>query len=354
MTHSKHSQTEQPELKEIWLLNLVPKVAAGRWLSATVIFVVIAAIVSLTNLSLPENTSGLSWSAGLFFCVIVAYIVPIFQFITQKTEQAFDAITNSFDLSVTPFDGTEQGLKQTLLPDIQQARLAISHKTPKWIYITLCLAIALWLLQSWFLSGGWEGILLALNHSMGTAIGLFIPLLIWLTMLVAITSLVDNARLFRRVAQSIEIDVYNTQQLHPFGNMAVSSTLVVIGSQASFSLMWLEAGTDPWTTTPGLITTSCAIAYLFFAPTLPIHRAIKTAKRRELTQLQAKIDAIDKATMQYVEVAPLLTIRREIQQVSEWPFDLGIIAKFILYLVIVPMTWIGAALIENVVDFFIS
>jgi hypothetical protein len=41
---------------------------------------------------------------------------------------------------------------------------------------------------------------------------------------------------------------------------------------------------------------------------------------------------------------------QEISQVSTWPFDLGNIARLALYLIIPPLTWAGAALIENVVD----
>ena len=46
----------------------------------------------------------------------------------------------------------------------------------------------------------------------------------------------------------------------------------------------------------------------------------------------------------------LLAYRREIAGVSEWPFDLGAMSRLGLYLVIPPLTWVGAALIENLVE----
>ena len=49
-------------------------------------------------------------------------------------------------------------------------------------------------------------------------------------------------------------------------------------------------------------------------------------------------------------LASLLVYRREIMMVSTWPFDLGNIAKLSFYMIIPPLTWVAAALIENLVD----
>ena len=50
------------------------------------------------------------------------------------------------------------------------------------------------------------------------------------------------------------------------------------------------------------------------------------------------------------QLSPLLSYRREIAGVSTWPFDMGNLTTLMLYLIIPPVTWIGAALIENLVD----
>ena len=51
---------------------------------------------------------------------------------------------------------------------------------------------------------------------------------------------------------------------------------------------------------------------------------------------------------------PLLALRREVLNTPEWPVDLSLLARLSLYLIIVPLTWIGAALIENIVDVFVA
>ncbi len=95
------------------------------------------------------------------------------------------------------------------------------------------------------------------------------------------------------------------------------------------------------------------------APVWPIHIALRKFKRAELARVQEEIDSRRQDQPQsswhsHEAVAPLLTYRREIASVPEWPFDLSIMVRFGLYLVIVPLTWIGAALIENLVELFVG
>ena len=52
----------------------------------------------------------------------------------------------------------------------------------------------------------------------------------------------------------------------------------------------------------------------------------------------------------YGDLAPLLLYRREITAAPEWPFDTSVMGRLALYLVIPPLTWVGAALIEMLVD----
>ena len=52
----------------------------------------------------------------------------------------------------------------------------------------------------------------------------------------------------------------------------------------------------------------------------------------------------------YESLEPLLILRREVLSAPEWPFDTTTMGRLALYLIIPPLTWIGAALIEIVVD----
>ena len=132
---------------------------------------------------------------------------------------------------------------------------------------------------------------------------------------------------------------------------------MVIGAMVLFPIMWLGPSTSIWTTVPGLIPTTSALVFLFLAPIWPVHLALRDIKRAEIDRVQQQITTPRRAgdgDPDYPSLAPLLAYRREIASTSEWPFDLSIVTRFGLYLIIVPLTWIGAALIENLVDVFID
>ena len=176
---------------------------------------------------------------------------------------------------------------------------------------------------------------------------------VWLVMTVVLAGLMDNAIVFARIARQSVVDLLNTAALTPFARVAVSSTLAVIGAQASFPLMLISGSASPSTYIPGLIATCGPMFVLFLLPVWPIHRAIAVAKRERLRELNHAIsqapvpDLAKPKTLK--RLSPLLALRREIQQVSEWPFDTSVVSRLGLYLIIPPLTWVGAALIENLV-----
>ncbi len=318
----------------------MPAAAGGRWWCAAAIFTVLLSVFWIAGTLEHQGEGFPSWPAALFFCVILAYITPVFHYITSRTEQAFDDLAPHLDLD-------EEALATQ--------RSHIACKPRRWVVGNTLLGVALWVFQSWMLAGGWSGMAHTMTLNATAVVMALGPLPVWVFMTCALYALTDNALLFRELSRHVEVDLLDTRALTPFGRMAVSSTLMVIGSQASFPIMWLGATTDPWTTIPGMIGTSTVLLFLFVAPVWPIHRAIRTAKQAELARLQNEINEVrrQRADADYAMLNPLLAFRREIAGTPDWPFDLGIMARFGLYLVVVPLTWIGAALIENLVDVFL-
>jgi hypothetical protein len=288
----------------------------------------------------PNGTQRYGWPLAIFFCAVIAYVIPVFHLITEHTVKAFDDLAPYLTLDTAT---------------CSRMRSSISHKSRSWLIVTLAIATSLWHFQGWLLQGGINAMMYQLTSSPSSFLNAVIPLLVWLTMTTAITCLVQNARIFRQLTFNIDIDLLNTNALTPVGRMAVSSTLMVIGSQASFSIMWLGGSANPWTTIPGLLTTSAALVYLMVAPVWPLHKALKQAKAQEIALVQSQINTYTQRKIpDYADITSLLTYRREISSIHEWPLDISVIARLVLYLVIVPLTWVGAALIEKAVDLFVS
>lgn len=53
------------------------------------------------------------------------------------------------------------------------------------------------------------------------------------------------------------------------------------------------------------------------------------------------------------EIVPLISYKREITAIPSWPFDVSAITRLGFYLVIPPLTWMGIALMEKMLDLFI-
>jgi hypothetical protein len=322
----------------LWLLRLVPDFRGGRWLSGAVILLILLAFFGSAGAL--ERTDN--WAAALFFCAILSYITPIFHFVTERTLAAFDELSDRLEL-------TEDAR--------QRFRAGIVEKSTGWVSVNLAAGCLCWLLQSLLLAGGVSNLLVNISGSfVGFAMGIG-PLPVWIFMFAVTHALVDNARTFRKLTRLIRLDPLDTSTLLPFGRMAVASTLVVIGAQALFPIMWLGAETDPWTTIPGLLGTSIALIYLFAAPVWPLHKRLREFKRAELRTLQSRIVQISNDVQEPVTdptLTAVLVYRREVMAMTEWPFDISVMARLGVYLFIVPLTWIGAALIENLVDLFIA
>jgi hypothetical protein len=91
---------------------------------------------------------------------------------------------------------------------------------------------------------------------------------------------------------------------------------------------------------------------MFLLPILPIHARILSAKRAELDRVSGEIGQLSRSgpAVSYEALNPRLIYRREITAVSEWPFDTSVMGRLAIYLIIPPLTWIGAALIEILID----
>jgi hypothetical protein len=150
------------------------------------------------------------------------------------------------------------------------------------------------------------------------------------------------------------LDAYN---LLPFARVSINSSLAIIGALSLFPLIGMENGLNLTKSLPGAIAILVPLMIIFIIPIWPIHRRLARLKEQELTILNKRIAAslnadggVDIEAEKLDTLLPLLNYRREIIQISTWPFDLGNITRFALYLIIPPLTWVGAALIENLVD----
>jgi hypothetical protein len=325
----------------VGLTRLVPPIRGGRWICGAVLFGSLIGLFTLSGVFEPEYRArgSRSTSAALFFSAILAYIVPVFHFISERTVSALEVLRSN----------------RTADPDtIQRAEGQIHRKPRGWFVVVLGLGAAAAVLHNLLLDRSPRDLLPEPSRSTADVALMLGTGLTWLTMTLVVSALLDNARVLAGLAREVRIQLLNPERLRPFATIAVLSTLALIGAQAAFPILMIDGDVGLVAFIPGMIATAVPMVLMATWPIWPLHQRLADARRSLLDDLNRRIanapppDPGRPETL--VRLAPLLSYRREILDVSEWPFDLGTMTRLGLYLIIPPLTWVGAALIERVVD----
>ncbi len=330
--------TQPAKLYRTWALFLVPRARFGAWIASLLILSVLLPIYR--QVADPEY---MSFYSALFLSGMVAYIIGVYAYIIDRSEQAFDTLA--------PLNTMNE-------EQAAQFRLGISHYSA---------SVHCWVTGSALVMGFTQVILLEISRT-GTASTILISptamlsasatLLVWLSMTTVISSVIRNAFMFYLLGRDhLRIDLLRARELVPLAWVSVISTLSLIGAQALFGLLALDGSEDWLVLLPGFLLTAAPMLPLFLLPIWSVHKRLQALKARELESIRCMLDAGGDTFREPLEhpdhlaqVNELLAYRREIQAVPEWPFDLGAVSRLALYLIIPPLTWVGAALIENLVD----
>ena len=210
---------------KVWLLALVPDLRFGRWLTAFVLFVLLYGAFRLARVF--EEADEAAQAAAVFFSIIIAYIVPVYHLITERTLAAFDELEPELAAH------SDQ---------IARWRDMIARKTPLWTWSTLGVGALAGIGHNVLLAAT-PTVLLQRIASGIPAVAIVIGAeLVWIVMMFVVTALLDNARLFYRLASHTNVNLIDPSRLTAFARVAVASTLALIGAQAAFPVLLVSPG----------------------------------------------------------------------------------------------------------------
>jgi hypothetical protein len=183
--------------------------------------------------------------------------------------------------------------------------------------------------------------------------------LLWVNVLVgwlmarAIFEELRVALLFARLGERVaRVDLFDPHALDPFARRAVDGVLVWVLA-ASLNAVLFAGGWDS-ELLPEIVAAILGMAVVAFAlPLLGVHRRIRAAKREELERIHAAARAERDALLAGgpgTRLPALLALRQQVAEVREWPVDLSTLARVALYLGIGLGSWVGAALVERVLE----
>ena len=156
------------------------------------------------------------------------------------------------------------------------------------------------------------------------------------------------ARYFRALGAVVRVDLFNLRALRPFGLVATFDVLAVMGALALVPLQSVSTEFE-WAhyRTAFAVGIPAGIVFLVL-PMLGARRNIATAKQAALLAAESGVAAADRGDAARLEL--LLSHRDRIQDTSTWPIDTRLVSRALLYLVVPPLAWVGAAIVERGVE----
>jgi hypothetical protein len=320
----------------IWLLRLVIPGPFGRLLTGTLLFIGMFALFLLG-----ADDRSISGSAALFLSAITAYIVPVFSYIIKISVRAVSDLEELLQLPRAEF---------------LQVRSSISCRPAWWNAMVCVLGVIGGSFHLYILRGGLTDAWRLGLEDRGELLEIIGTLIVWIVMTTTIYALVENGVNIGLLGKRLRpFNLFRTHRLLPFARVAIASTLSIVGSLALFPLQSIDQDITLVTAAPGLVAASAPLVALLLFPVWHVHQAIRTRKAAELAAIDERVAALGDIPHggreeQIRACNELLDYRDHVQRVPDWPVDVGAVSRLLLYLIIPPLTWVGAALIENVVD----
>jgi hypothetical protein len=179
----------------------------------------------------------------------------------------------------------------------------------------------------------------------------FGQLLLWLIIGLLLSHRWVAARSFSRLGEVVTFDLFQLDRLRPLARSGMIDVLVIAGALAMSPLQSLDAEFRWYNYRAALVVAIPTALFLLLTPLRSVHRRISDEKRRQLAQIDALVGEADRggspAALQSFET--LLAHRQRLRGQRTWPLDTALLSRLFVYLIIPPLAWAGAAVVERVV-----
>ncbi len=163
------------------------------------------------------------------------------------------------------------------------------------------------------------------------------------------------AQAFRHFAEQVDIDLFDLEPIKPIARNGLADVLIVVGAMSLTALQSIDAqfrienyGNAAMVAIPAMIA-------LFFLPIYPLHRRLLRMRGATLVDIDAAVrTARRKGDMDITSFELHLQHRDRIATTATWPMDFSMLFRLMFYIVIPPLAWVGAALVEMMVNAMVS
>ena len=151
-----------------------------------------------------------------------------------------------------------------------------------------------------------------------------------------------------RLGASARIELYRLDRLKPFARIALLDVLIVAGALCFVPLQSLDAQFRWVNYEAAVYVGLTSLLVVFLLPLHALPARIKLAKAQRLEELRTELANVPQADVPRLEATAAHLDR--IEGLSNWPVDLRVVSRILVYVVIPPLAWVAAALVENFID----
>jgi hypothetical protein len=180
----------------------------------------------------------------------------------------------------------------------------------------------------------------------------FGQLFLWSLVGLVLGTRMQSARAFSRLGSVVDFDLFHLDRLKPLARSGMIDVVMIAAGLAMTPLQALDAGFRWYNYSFGLIVLVPAAVLLLLWPLWSIHRRIRFKKHQQLVHVDALIrDTPGAATREAIlGLETLLAHRDRLREQRTWPLSTALVSRLVLYLIIPPVAWVGAALVETFVS----
>ncbi len=131
--------------------------------------------------------------------------------------------------------------------------------------------------------------------------------------------------------------------------------LFIAGALALTPLQALDAEFRWYNYSFGLMVSIPIALFLLVWPMRSVHRRISSEKQRQLSRVGVLIQqasgrpSLESTQEDILRFETLLAHRERLQDQRTWPFSTALMSRLFIYLIIPPLAWAGAAVVEVIV-----
>jgi hypothetical protein len=147
----------------------------------------------------------------LFFSLIIAYIIPVFSFITAKAQEALSELRSILDLD----DGA-----------FRQAQMRLDSISLRFVALSLCAGAIAGCAHISLIQGSFVAVLSGILASFNVFLTALGTVVVWTVMTTVVVILIRQTVLFGRLGKyHVRISLLDTRKLRPFARVSIISSL---------------------------------------------------------------------------------------------------------------------------------